>query len=163
MMKSYLSPKTIPGHSGVYLIYPDGRVFNTRKGTDVIPVIGSNGYMHVTLCYGERKTYSVHRLVADAFLENPNNYPVVNHKDEDKTNNDVENLEWCSVEYNTNYGDVSYKMSPVRQLDMEGNYIRTWSSMKDVADLYGFKYQSISRVCRGIRKSAYGFKWEYAT
>lgn len=67
--------------------------------------LDKNGYQHITLKRGKELSCKVHRLVARAFIPNPNNLPQVNHKDEDKTNNRVENLEWCTANYNTSYNN----------------------------------------------------------
>ena len=96
--------KQIKGHDYAYLIGDDGTVYNRKTGKYLKPVKGSNGYLHITLCYGEKEDCLVHRLVAEYFLENNENFKYVNHKDEDKTNNCVENLEWCTAKYNVNYG-----------------------------------------------------------
>ena len=104
--------KIIEGHNGAYSITSDGRVFNNFKKQFVKPPKGKNGYLHVTLCYGNKKDVLIHRLVAQAFVNNPDNLPVVNHKDENKLNNSAENLEWCTMKYNNNYG-VSNKIDGV--------------------------------------------------
>lgn len=86
---------------------------NVRKGVDdkVLKTFIKNGYMSINLYneYGCKSKY-VHRLVAEAFLENPNNYPQINHKDENRCNNVVSNLEWCTCKYNINYGERTQKM-----------------------------------------------------
>lgn len=83
----------------------DGRVHYIRKERLMRPVITNRGYYKIMLCKNSiTKQFSVHRLVAEAFLENPNNLPQVNHKDENKLNNCVENLEYCDLIYNINYG-----------------------------------------------------------
>ena len=98
-----------------------------------------NGYAYVYLTKNsEIKGFRVHRLVAEAFIPNINEYPCVNHKDEDKTNNCVDNLEWCTHKYNNNYGDFKNKIAKsrykkVNQHDLEGNYIKTWNSLKQAS------------------------------
>ena len=87
-----------------YVKYSNGRI-HLHKGKVLSPSIRYDGYLVVLLSYnGKHKMFSVHRLVAEAFIPNPDNLPQVNHKDEDKTNNSVENLEWCDNKYNMNYG-----------------------------------------------------------
>lgn len=106
--------KDIVDYEGLYEVSSFGRVRSLdrydnrncfRKGHILKQNNNGRGYMSVYLCLnGKIKTYKVHRLVAQAFIPNPDNLPQVNHKDEDKTNNSVENLEWCDNKYNNNYG-----------------------------------------------------------
>lgn len=110
--------KSIPGYEGLYEISSYGRVrslerFYIRQNVIMVhkpeiilsPVKDGFGYLQVGLhCNGKQKIIKVHRLVAQAFIPNPDNFPQINHKDEDKTNNNVDNLEWCTAKYNINYG-----------------------------------------------------------
>lgn len=155
--------KEIRGHEGVYLISSGGRVFNQKTHQYLKPSKKSNGYYHVCLCYGERKDYLVHRLVAEYFIPNPLNFPQVNHKDENKLNNSVDNLEWCTSKYNVNYGKGSTARNQrVIQYDMNGNAIKIWNSIKEASEALNIKYQGISRCCRNMRKSTGGYIWTYA-
>lgn len=131
----------------------------------------SNGYLNVSLCKcGDIKTCSVHRLVAQAFLPNPDGLPCVNHKDNDRTNNRVENLEWCDWKYNNNYGDHNEKLSQskingkcskkVYQFTLDGKLVREWPSTAECGR-NGFISTSVSYCCRGERKTHRGFKWSY--
>lgn len=111
------------------------------------------------------KKFSVHRLVALAFIPNPNGYTDVNHKDENPSNNRVENLEWCSHLYNLNYGTIKNKMRQshkrkVVQLSKDGEVIRVFDSIKEAEEI--LKISNISGCCRGKYKTAGGYKWEYA-
>ena len=107
----------------------------------------------------------VHRLVAKTFIPNPNNYPEVNHKDEDSTNNHVDNLEWCTSKYNTNYGNLIQRRSKSRcrsvdVFDGDGNYITTVESNKKAAELFGCSKSMISRSCNtGFKASDYYFMY----
>ena len=97
--------KPVLGFETVYSVSNYGRVKNNRTGVILKPVLQSKGYYQVFLSVNNKCVHRfIHRLVAEAFLSNPNNYPQVNHKDENKANNCVWNLEWCSAKYNTNYG-----------------------------------------------------------
>ena len=142
----------------------------------------NNGYQQVCLCKnGKRKMFQVHRLVANAFIPNPNNYAEINHKDECKTNNHVSNLEWCNRKYNCNYGSFIEKHSgennpktmfgkfgkehptskKVIQLTLENEVVRNWNSMMDIKRELGYNQGNISSCCRGRYKSAHGYKWKY--
>lgn len=138
------------------------------------------GYLSVTLYSGSRDRHmktGVHRLVAKTFIPNPNNYPCVNHKDENKFNNHVDNLEWCTYKYNSNYGtaierrvkhqdweSIAKKHSiPVRQIDKQGNLVNIWPSMIECERKTGFKSVSISRCCSGYLKTYKGYIWKKVT
>lgn len=154
--------KDIIGYEGYYQISNQGRV--KCLVTDSILKLSrkKTGYLAVSLSYMKKREYSVHRLVAEMFIPNPMNFPQVNHKDEIKTNNFVENLEWCTAKYNVNYGYGSLaRNSGVLQFSLDGKCLCVWSSIKEAAEALGIKYQNISRVCRGIRKTSGGYIWRY--
>ena len=104
--------RPVVGYEGLYEVSNTGQVrsldrfyYRLHKGKVLSPTKDRYGYLTVTLnCNGKSKTIKIHRLVAQAFLPNPDNLPQVNHKDEDKTNNNVTNLEWCTAKYNVNFG-----------------------------------------------------------
>ena len=111
--------KDIQGYEGIYQVSSHGRVRSLdrivvrpngngdyfAKGKIIYVVLTKHGYNEVHLHKDNKtKIYKVHRLVAQAFIKNPNNLPCVNHIDENKTNNNVNNLEWCTYKYNNNYG-----------------------------------------------------------
>ena len=154
--------RDVPDYEGCYEVSNSGVIRNKKTGKELNPSIKRNGYLAVDLGYKGSKTISVHRIVARAFIENVNGYPCVNHKNENKLDNRVENLEWCTQKYNVNFGyGYTARNSPVLQFDINGNFIRLWSSMKEAAENLGIKYQGISRVCRGERKTSGGYRWEY--
>ena len=135
------------------------------KGQRIIPQKNIHGYMQVTLCKdGKRITHSVHRIVIEAFIENINNSPCINHKDEDKTNNALNNLEWCTYSYNHNYGtcikrNIATQNKKVAQIK-DGRIIKIWESTND-AGRNGFTQSSISQCCRGLRNHHKKFQWKY--
>lgn len=132
----------------------------------------TKGYLGVSLSSAPNvsKTIKVHRLVAKAFIPNPDNLPMVNHKDENKTNNCVSNLEWCTNKYNLSYGTVrqrifetiersgGYKVRPIIQKDLEGNVIREWNSATEAAKELKI---DCSRILTACHKSYKGFVWDF--
>lgn len=181
--------KDVVGYEGYYKVSNTGRVvrlerkiWSTRNNSfSVLPErllkldasksgSANAAYVSVTLTKdGESKKFFVHRLVAEAFIPNPNGYTVINHIDENPLNNNVDNLEWCTQEYNTNYGNRNTKVSiklgeAVEQYDMEGNLLNTFRSAAEACRQLGLppnRQSNISAVCRGIRKSSLGFVWKF--
>ena len=148
--------KPIPGYEGKYEISNWGRVRSNSqksKGRILVPVPQQSGYYRVNLYKDSKvKTPTIHRIVAEVFLSNPNNYPEVNHKDEDKGNNYVENLEWCTHAYNSSYGTrvqraaEKYSKSVV-QLDKRGNFIDEYKSTQEASSVTGIAQPSICKCC----------------
>ena len=159
----------IKGYEGLYEVSDKGRVRSLKSGKERIlkPLRIKTGYLQVQLLKnGEQKMYLVHRLVAQTFTPNPYNLQEVNHKDEDKDNNSVQNLEWCDRKYNINYGNrnqmVSIKLSkPILQYTKSGGFIREWKSTYDIERNLGYFHNCISYCCNGKLKSAYGYVWKY--
>ena len=154
--------KAIAGYEGLYEISDQGRVKSLWYGKEKImkPQKGAPGYLQVGLCKdGHRKYLLVHRLVAEAFIQNPNNLDTVNHKDEVKTNNVASNLEWMSMKDNINY-------SQARQVQMfdksTGELLATFPSTREAARVTGINPSHISECCNGKKKSAGGYIWKYA-
>ena len=167
-----------------YEIFEDGRIFSQKTNKFLKPSLNTSGYETVEL-FNEKgsKRFLVHRLVATAFIPNPNNYPMVNHKDEVKNNNDVSNLEWCTAKYNLNYNELPkrraahtdysaeiYKKTAlnasrsrwrtVYQYDREGNLIGVYKNKKDASLQTGIPHSCICRACNGERKTAGKFIWK---
>ena len=116
--------KEIPGYEGLYEVSNMGNVRNVRRNTLLRLTKTNKGYIQVGLSKnGILTVLKVHRLVAQAFLPNPDNLPMINHKDEDKTNNRVENLEWCDHKYNMNYGTRNIR---AKETAIKNGY---WSSL----------------------------------
>ena len=172
--------KDIEGYEGLYQISTMGRIksidrYVPRKngklqhvyGRIMIPFDNGRGYKQVYLCKnGKTKVHYVHRLVALHFIENPNNFLEINHKDEDKANNCADNLEWCTHKYNQNYGSKNIRAAiknskKVYQYDMEGNLLEIFPSCISVQRKLGYKQGSISNCCLGVIKSYKGFIFKY--
>lgn len=144
---------------GLNRIKPDG---HRQKGMIRKSHLTPDGYAIVRLSKdGKSYTRKVHRMVATAFLDNPDNLKEVNHIDEDKTNNNVNNLEWCNRYYNVHYGSSMSKYSkPVVQLTIHGKFIRAYVSMEE-AHRHGYTPSAIADVCAGKYKQHKGFKWKF--
>lgn len=172
--------KDVPNYEDLYQISNLGRIKTKNKlGKDRLqrcyiknsiicsPNLDSSGYKQIVLSKNKkRNTHKIHRLVAQAFIPNPNNYPCINHKDENKLNNYVDNLEWCTHLYNCNYGSRTYRctrhrLHKVRQLDLYNNVINEYNSLQEAEKCTGIKYQGISACCRNIQKSSGGYIWQY--
>ena len=156
--------KNIKGYEGLYAVTSCGKVWSYKSKKFLKPRANNDGYLYINLCRnGKCKSYTIHRLVAMAYIPNPENLPEINHKDENKTNNCLQNLEWCDRKYNINYGNHIEKASnsrkkPILQYDLDGNFIREWPSATDV----GKEVRSNIGYCiRGRYKTAYGFIWKY--
>lgn len=152
----------IAEYEGLYQISSLGRVKSLRNNKILKPSLTTKKeYLGVSLCKdGKVKRFVIHRLVAKMFIDNPNNYCCVNHKDQNKTNNCVENLEWCTASYNVKYSKKNIKK--VCQYDMNDNLIKMWdSSYQAKKELKLKSARSIDQCCKGTRKTTYGYKWSY--
>ena len=168
--------KPIEGYEDKYLISNTGKVKSLYRNIILKPKTDKDGYKEVSLHKnGKSKTKKIHRLVAYAFIPNPNNLPQVNHKNENKENNHVENLEWCTSEYNNNYGTHNERASVNRKgkkhkkhkfkkqiLCIETDEI--FDTSQDVINImFDGKGDSstIRANSRGKIKSAYGYHFKY--
>ena len=157
------------------------RSLRVNKSGEVVSRIlrlhdNGHGYLAAPLIVNKRQRMMyVHRLVAMAFIPNVDNLPQVNHKDENKSNNNVDNLEWCTARYNINYGNLRERVRasllksvgvPVNQYDLEGNLVRRYECSKEV-EKYGFKRRAVIDVCNHRKghkissKTYKGFVWRY--
>lgn len=174
--------KDIEGLEGCYQISNFGRVKslervaeNGRKVHERIlkTRVNKKGYEYVCVQKNKKRiAIKIHREVSKAFLPNPYNYLEVNHKDENKLNNHVNNLEWCDRKYNANYGTAVKRAVKLRianhvllidQYDCEGNYIKTWKCPHEVEVESNGKMRATNIIscCRGKYKTSYGFIWKY--
>ena len=151
-------------YEGHYQVSNCGRVKSIKFGKERILKLIKNkdGYLYVNLYKNSiKKKYKVHRLVAEAFIPNTNNYKEVNHKDECKTNNVVTNLEWCDRKYNNNYGTRTEKCSKkVYQYTLDGQFVKEWPSTREAAR-NGFNQGNVAACCRGELKTYKGYIWSY--
>lgn len=175
--------RTIEGTNGNYSVSDLGNVrrnehytevtpgnFNHYKERLLKPITESSGYLVVKLQIGNKSVpKKIHRLVAETFIPNPNDLPCVNHKDENRTNNCLNNLEWCTYKENANYGTRNERLRMisgirVAQYTLDGALIKIWNSISEAANHFGCKStSSIRRVCKKEkgRKSYKGFVWRY--
>ena len=152
--------KDIKNYEGLYAITSCGKVWSYKRKKFLKPDINASGYLKVGLSKdGQRKKYFIHRLVAEAYIPNPDNLPQVNHKDENKENNCLQNLEWCDPKYNANYGTRNDKIKkPILQFTLDGEFIKEWPSTTDVGKEF---IKGINHCLRGRQKTAYNYIWKY--
>ena len=110
--------RPVVGYEGLYEVSNIGQVINIKTGHILKQHKDKDGYWVLSLKRDKYKTYFAHRLVAQAFIPNPDNLPMVNHKDEDKTNNNVDNLEWCTAKYNSTYGTARERAAKTRHINV---------------------------------------------
>lgn len=177
--------KSISGYEGLYevsskgrvkrlkrdIIYKDGRNYH-KKERILKGSLDSYGYLQVGLrnAKGRYKILLIHRIVAVTFIPNPDNKPQVNHKDEIKTNNCVENLEWVTHKENMNYGTrneragkaiAKAQSKTVAQYSKDGELLTVWSSVKEAACQLDFNKSCIGATARGEQKTCGGYIWKY--
>ena len=158
--------KPIEGYEGIYVVTRQGEIYSlNRIGNNGKPLNGKlmktsdngKGYRKIRLCKnGKVKTYIVHRLVAKAFLPNPNGYPIVNHKNGDKTDNRVENLEWCTHSYNMEHASRIGLLNPIKKLsDADVEIIRNLKdkiSCMKLAKQFNVSFQYICAIWKGEKR-----------
>jgi hypothetical protein len=169
--------KDIKGYEGLYKISNSGRVkrlgkwVNAGNGYYAKEKIlknykKDNGYLVVGLTINSKeKRFYIHRLVSQAFIPNPNNYPCVNHKDETRDNNNIDNLEWCTYEYNINYGSRREKFckamsKAIYQYTKNMGFIKKWESGKE-CKRNGLTSDIITKCCKGEQKFYRNCIWSY--
>lgn len=171
--------KAIAGYEGYYEVSDFGNIrsltrkvntkggsMRTSQGRNIIQRRTRNGYMKVHLSKeGKSRVHSVHRLVAIAFVPNIDGLQQVNHKDENKTNNRADNLEWVTQSYNCKYGHRNDTMIEQRRREVQsviGNVIQTYHSIQGASRITGISAAHICQCCKGVRETAGGVKWRYA-
>ena len=164
----------IPDYEGLYKISNYGRIKSLhnykRNGTDILkPRINKHGYLHIGLRKNkQRKWICLHRLIAKTFIPNPNNLPCINHKDENKLNNSINNLEWCTIKYNNCYGtrikrvvEKNKMRKEILKYDLKGNFMQEYKSISEAGRKNNIIISSISLCCSGKYKQAGGYIWKY--
>ena len=155
--------KDIQGYEGMYAVTSCGKVYSYKRKKFLKPQRDGSGYLKVNLYKnGEQKTYRIHKLVQEAYLSNPNNLPCVNHKDENKENNALPNLEWCTYEYNINYGSHNEKSAKSRGKPVYCEELnRTFESRAAAARELGLDSSNISSCCNGKLKTTGGYHFRH--
>ena len=156
--------------NGKYVVFNNGSVWvrnwhNTGKPKKANLPRNTSGYLQLRI---KDKKVCVHRLIAECFLPNPNNLPEINHINEIKTDNRVENLELCDRKYNNNYGTHNKKIAkalskPVLQYTLDGQFVTEYPSLREVERQLGYNSGCISECCNRKSKSAYGYFWKFKT
>ena len=170
--------KDIKGYENLYQVSNMGKIKSLGNGSSsqskhriMKLCFSTKGYLMVGLCKnGDKKTFKVHRLVAEAFLPNPDNLPQVNHKDEDKTNNSVDNLEWCDTDYNLHYGSRLNRISCSNTnniklsksvIALKDNKVCMYFPSTMEAKRMGFHQANVYLCCIGERYTHKGYEWKY--
>lgn len=156
--------KDIKNYEGKYIIsnYGDIKSLNYKR-TNISQLLkpqeDKNGYFTIPLCKnGKAKRYKVHKLVAQTFIYNPHNYTQINHKDENKQNNKIDNLEWCTQSYNNLYGN---HLKKIRKKIICLDTGKTYKSIKEASEELSIDNSSICACCKGKLKTAGRYHWKY--
>ena len=171
--------KDVAGYEGLYKVSNKGNIFSVERknlrgrkigGRTLKPRYDKDGYLRVTLCKnGKQKTRFIHRLVAGAFVPNPNGYSEINHRDENKVNNYANNLEWCTRKHNVNHGTLIERSSQARSKKVKAINIKTGEIVKfnstHDAGRKGYDQSSVAKACKGVFYASghlyKGYEWRY--
>lgn len=155
--------KDVNGFEGLYKVSSYGKIFSIKANKILKTCVSNKGYELVCLrgFNGKRKQHTVHRIVALSFLSNPNDYPIINHKDEDKLNNCVDNLEWCSYSYNNTYGDSLSKENRTLRasnrkecwaINLITEEVKHFNSLREAASFINTNPTNLTNVINGKYK-----------
>ena len=166
--------REVKGYEGLYLVSDEGqiislprKVFNgrgeyIREGRIMKPTLrGREPIMYACVELrkdNESNRVAIHRIVAEAFIDNPNGYSVINHIDHDTLNNRVENLEWCTQQYNNEYGHNK----PVKQYTAEGDFVAEYKNITYASEITGISRTAINNALTGYSETSGGYVWKYA-
>lgn len=160
--------KDVVGFEGRYKVNQYGKIYSILARRILKTCISNKGYELVCLKNknGRRKQYTVHRIVALAFVPNENNYPIINHIDENKLNNCFTNLEWCTYAYNNSYNGVGEKKikavsKTVYQYDLNWKLLAVYPSTREAGRQLKCSYGNISNACNCPELIRYGCHWSY--
>lgn len=158
--------KDIKGYEGLYQVSNLGRVRSIKRNIIMKQKKNKrNGYLQITLhknCLG--KTFNSHKLVALAFIKNPKpeQYNQVNHINEIKTDNRIENIMWCDNKFNCNWGNKTETVKKaIEQFTRSGQFIKRWNSLTEVEEKLGYRKSNISACANGKLPHAYNFLWSF--
>ena len=157
--------KPVLGYEETYFVSNKGRVKN-KKGYIMKPYTNAKGYLRLNLSYGKPTKKFIHRMVWEAFNEPIPEGLQINHLNENKADNRLENLSLCTPKENTNYGTCIARRAkkfskPVIQLDKNGNFIKEWSSSHEIQRQLGYLASNIRSCCCNLKPYAYGFIWKH--
>lgn len=146
--------KDIAGYEGEYAVTEDGKVWSYKTKRYLKPEITKNGYLKVCLSKkSQKRKHFVHRLVAEAYINNPDKLSDVNHKDENKQNNSINNLEWLDHKSNICYSQAS----PVYCIELN----KTFISIREAENILNISHGCIAKCCKGKQQKAGGYHWRY--
>lgn len=155
-----------------YLVSENGEIYSKRFKKKLTPKVNWDGYHRVQI-WSNNKCHMIswHRIIAETFIPNPDNKPIVNHKNGIKSDNRVENLEWCTQSENIKHAfnnglskpQLNGKLSKrIDQFDVNMNFIKTWKSTMEIERCLGISHVNISHACKSNTMFARGFKWRYS-
>ena len=152
-----------------YTILENGRIYRTKNNREVKQIKDKDGYLQVRLSVNNiQQTVKMHRLVAKIYIPNPNNNPQVNHKNENKSDNRIENLEWVTAKQNVMHSrqkiyhdSIKHRMKPVMQFSLKGSFIKEYESVNSAAKIVGASGSHIAYCCNNVHSKCKGYIWKW--